>query len=54
MWIKGLIRYFTEYFPRPIIRIAVLTAYYLAIIVALVVMYGQGSSSSTDFVYQGF
>ena len=31
-----------------------LTLYYLAIIAALVWMYGQGNFSSPDFIYQGF
>ncbi|MFH1185266.1 MAG: teichoic acid D-Ala incorporation-associated protein DltX [Chloroflexota bacterium] len=31
-----------------------LTAYYLAILAALILMYGQGDFSSTEFVYQGF
>jgi hypothetical protein len=54
MWIKGLIRFFIESSRRPMVRIALLTAYYLAIIAVLVIMYGQGDISSTDFVYQGF
>jgi hypothetical protein len=38
----------------PVGRVLLLTVYYLAIIVALIVMYGRGDLSSTKFVYQGF
>jgi uncharacterized membrane protein YbhN (UPF0104 family) len=54
MWIKGLMRYITESSHSPILRVVMLTAYYVAIIAALIVMYGPGSSTATEFVYQGF
>ena len=54
MWINDLIRSIIETSRSPVIRMLLLSAFYLAIIVALVVMYGKGALASTDFVYQGF
>jgi hypothetical protein len=36
------------------LRITLLTLYYLAIILALIVLYGRGDFSTPPFVYQGF
>jgi hypothetical protein len=41
-------------FRSPIGRLGLLTAYYLAIILLLVLLYGEGDLGATDFVYQGF
>jgi hypothetical protein len=41
-------------FHSPLGRVTLLTAYYVAIILLLVVLYGEGDFASTDFVYQGF
>jgi len=54
MSIKGLIRSIAAASRSPLGRLVLLTAYYLAIIAALIIMYGRGDISSTDFVYQGF
>jgi len=34
--------------------VALLAVYYVAIILLLVVLYGEGNLGSTEFVYQGF
>lgn len=36
------------------LRQALLSLYYLLILAALIVMYGQGNFSTPDFIYQGF
>jgi len=41
-------------FRSPLGRVALLTAYYVGIILLLVVLYGEGDLGATDFVYQGF
>jgi len=38
----------------PKVRLVALTAYYLSIIIGLVVLYGRGDFSTPTFVYQGF
>jgi hypothetical protein len=35
-------------------RAVALTLYYLAILVGLIVLYGQGDFSAPSFLYQGF
>jgi hypothetical protein len=52
--IKRSISFFTKLSSRPAVRVAALTAYYLAVLLALIVMYGKGDFSATSFVYQGF
>lgn len=42
------------FFERPLLRRGVLTLYYLAIILTLVLMYGRGDFSTPPFVYQEF
>lgn len=44
----------TALYNNPGVRIAVLTIYYLAIILGLIVMYGRGDFSTPPFIYQGF
>jgi hypothetical protein len=39
---------------HPTLHRVLLVLYYLAIIVALIVMYGRGDFSTPRFVYQGF
>jgi len=39
---------------RPWIRLALLTLYYLAILVGLFAIYSSGSFQTPAFVYQGF
>jgi hypothetical protein len=46
------IPHWLEAHPRT--RVALLTFYYLAIIVGLLVLYGRGDFSTPPFVYQGF
>jgi hypothetical protein len=41
-------------FAQPWVRFAILTIYYLAILVALVALYGQGNFSTPPFIYQNF
>jgi D-Ala-teichoic acid biosynthesis protein len=41
-------------FARPWLRFVTLTIYYLAILVALVALYGQGNFSTPPFIYQNF
>ena len=54
MSIKGLMTSIIAAFHSPLGRVALLTAYYVAILVLLVVLYGEGDMGATDFVYQGF
>ena len=54
MSISAWIRSFAEAFRRPVGRTVLLTGYYLLIIAALVMLYGQGDSAATEFIYQGF
>jgi hypothetical protein len=39
---------------HPRIRVVALTLYYLAIIAALILLYGRGDFSTPPFVYQDF
>ncbi len=42
------------FFNRPLIRVTLLTLYYLAILVGLAIMYGRGNFTTPSFIYQGF
>ena len=44
----------SNWFARPRVRFVTLTIYYLAILVALVALYGQGDFSTPPFLYQNF
>jgi hypothetical protein len=44
----------TAFSTRPTVRVTALTAYYLAVLAALLVMYGKGDFSTPSFIYQGF
>ena len=39
---------------RPYLRVALLSFYYFAVLIALFVLYGRGDFSTPSFVYQGF
>jgi hypothetical protein len=54
MSIRRLIASSTAAFLRPLGRVLLLSIYYLAIIAALIFLYGKGNLTPTDFVYQGF
>ncbi len=45
-------RHWLEHHPR--VRLVGLTLYYLAIIVALILLHGRGELSTPPFVYQDF
>jgi hypothetical protein len=54
MSINGWIRSITASFHSPWVRLVLLTVYYGLIIAAMIVLYGKGDLSSSEFVYQGF
>ena len=54
MWMRRLTASITAPFRSPIGHVLLLLAYYLAIVVGLVLLYGKGSLTPTDFIYQGF
>ncbi len=54
MWIKRLMNFFTAIYTNSTGRVVLLTLYYLAIIVGLIIMYGRGNFTTPKFVYQGF
>jgi hypothetical protein len=45
---------FTTACAKPPVRILLLTVYYLAILIGLIVLYGKGDFSTPTFIYQGF
>lgn len=49
-WMQSI----TAFFRNPWVRVTLLCAYYLAILLGLVLMYGQGELAAPEFVYQGF
>ena len=49
-WLSSI----SNFFVNPWIRGILLTLYYLAIIVGLILMYGKGDFSTPKFIYQGF
>lgn len=51
---KSLITFITTVTHNVWGRFFLLTIYYFAIIVGLVLMYGKGNFTPPDFVYQGF
>ena len=52
---RGLVKRLQEWLEaRPRLRVALLTAYYLGIILTLLAMYGRGDFSTPPFVYQEF
>jgi D-Ala-teichoic acid biosynthesis protein len=51
---RGILASVARLYANPGIRIIGLTLYYLAIILALIVMYGRGNFTTPPFIYQGF
>ncbi len=54
MLIKHLTQSFMAFYHNPFGRVLWLALYYFAILVGLILLYGEGQLSSPDFVYQGF
>ncbi len=54
MSIRRLMRFIMGVYTNPLGHGILLTLYYLAIIVGLVLMYGKGDFSTPKFIYQGF
>jgi hypothetical protein len=60
MLIKPLMHFFTTNFANPKtwgnpwVKGVLMTLYYLAIIIALILMYGKGNFTFHPFVYQAF
>jgi hypothetical protein len=50
LWMRPIVTFFTN----PWVRGILLTLYYLAIIIGLIMMYGKGDFSTPPFIYQGF
>ncbi len=50
--VADLIQHWLQDHPR--LRLIALTIYYLAIIAALILLYGRGDFSTPPFVYQEF
>jgi hypothetical protein len=46
--------FFTTFVTKPWVRGILLTLYYLAIMLGLILMYGKGDFSTPPFIYQGF
>jgi D-Ala-teichoic acid biosynthesis protein. len=46
--------FFTTLIINPWARGILLTLYYLAILLGLILMYGKGDFSTPPFIYQGF
>lgn len=51
---KSLMTFITTVSANYWVRTALLTAYYFAIIVALILMYGEGNFEPAEFIYQGY
>ena len=51
---KQWTHFFTTATANPWLRAGLLTVYYLAIVIGLILMYGRGDFSTPAFVYQGF
>ena len=54
MSIKRWMLFIMGKFTNPWVRGILLTLYYLAILVGLILMYGKGDFSTPPFIYQGF
>lgn len=52
--LRPLMHLCTACSTNPAVRVSALTLWYLAIIVALIVLYGKGDFSTPRFIYQGF
>jgi hypothetical protein len=51
---KSLMTFITTAYTNYWVRVALLTIYYFAIIVGLVLMYGKGNFEPAEFIYQGY
>ncbi len=54
MWIKLWIHSITTFCAKPWVKSLLLTLYYLAILIGLILLYGKGDFSTPPFIYQGF
>ena len=54
MLIKHWMRSITELCANGWVQSILLTLYYLAILIGLLLLYGQGNFSTPKFIYQGF
>jgi len=54
MSIRRWTRSITELYANPWVRSILLTLYYLAILIGLILLYGKGDFSTPKFIYQGF
>lgn len=54
MWIRRWTRSIMDAYNKPVIRVILLTLYYLAIIIGLIILYGRGNFTTPKFIYQGF
>ncbi len=52
--IKSWMPTITRIYHNPTVHVILLTLYYLAIILGLIIMYGKGDFSTPSFIYQGF
>ncbi len=51
---ERLTKFITTISTNPTARLILLTIYFFAIIAGLILMYGEGSLATPEFVYQGF
>ncbi len=54
MSIKYWMSFITGLFNNPWVKAILLTLYYLAILIGLILLYGKGDFSTPKFIYQGF
>ncbi len=54
MWTKPWMRSITTLYAKPWVKSLLLTLYYLAILIGLILLYGKGDFSIPHFIYQGF
>jgi hypothetical protein len=49
-WMRSI----TGLYTNPWVRSILLTLYYLAILIGLILLYGKGNFTTPKFIYQGF
>ncbi len=54
MSIKHWMNSFMALYANPWVKTILLTLYYLAILIGLILLYGKGDFSTPKFIYQGF
>ena len=54
MWTKPWMTSITALYAKPWVKSLLLTLYYLAILIGLLLLYGKGDFSTPPFIYQGF